>query len=780
MAQRRRIDLSNLLCYASCRLIPFFEVDYMKLHRVVLKNFRSHEDVEFIPAQEGITSINGPTGSGKSSIIDGVSWCLFGVRPQGVPNFGSLKRSAVLDDKDAETRVLVDFSVAGRTLRAERWFKGKGSRVYCELKENTGGSWEVIAGPAVKDAESAVRTVVQMTSQGFFTAVMVRQKSVDDIVTASAKERGEIIEKLTGLSAIKDAIGVANKERLSLRNQVKGFDFDPKELSGARGELDKVVSLHAKKKERLSAVRESLAKIREEREQLEEKRARHEKNSRLNAENARAESLLEGELTALKGGLDDLVREKDDFRALVPDLAKTGSLEDAEADYSRGQASLASLRSREGELSREIDALAKGVKTATDAVNALGGKDTVETRLKGITEALSGLRATVSESEAEVSKRKLMIDSYSRAIDVIQREHGVCPTCLQEVDDVERTVSFLRSEREKADAERSVSESRMTEARDKVSALEAELGDLSEALSGAAEMNDVLLPRMSEAKKEREAVSKRVKSGEAKIKVIEKRLSEARHAESSKKAYENAQKRLQDAIASIEKKEAELSKVRKASDKLPVLSDAKFEALSRKISHIGDDYESKRESESDLRAELSDLTAQGRSLKERVADLESREKKYQGMLRSAEMTESVKNVLEEFRSDRMDAALPTLEMYASDLLARFTDGKFVGLTLDDKFNAAVRLSSGEERPAGLLSGGELSASALALRLAVSMLLSEGKSDNLIVLDEVLVSQDADRAQLILSAVKDVFSGQVIFISHSDNVDSVSDESFSVA
>jgi DNA repair exonuclease SbcCD ATPase subunit len=162
-------------------------------------------------------------------------------------------------------------------------------------------------------------------------------------------------------------------------------------------------------------------------------------------------------------------------------------------------------------------------------------------------------------------------------------------------------------------------------------------------------------------------------------------------------------------------------------------------------------------------------------LDEKIAKAEEEIKKYKDLLKAVEVASASTNLIEEFREERIRTSIPVIEVYASDLLSRFTEGVFTSLKIDGKFNTTVVLANGTERAVGLLSGGELSAASMALRLAISMLLNSGSSTNLIILDEVLVSQDAARAELILTTVKDVCKGQVVLIAHNDSIDGIADK-----
>jgi len=50
----------------------------VKILSCVLENFASYERLEFDFSPQGLTLIEGPTGSGKSTLCDAIPWILFG------------------------------------------------------------------------------------------------------------------------------------------------------------------------------------------------------------------------------------------------------------------------------------------------------------------------------------------------------------------------------------------------------------------------------------------------------------------------------------------------------------------------------------------------------------------------------------------------------------------------------------------------------------------------------------------------------------------------------
>lgn len=129
-----------------------------------------------------------------------------------------------------------------------------------------------------------------------------------------------------------------------------------------------------------------------------------------------------------------------------------------------------------------------------------------------------------------------------------------------------------------------------------------------------------------------------------------------------------------------------------------------------------------------------------------------------------------------YREVLIENVIPEISYVASELLQKFTDGKFVGMELDSSYKAKVQLPDGSSRDTGLLSGGELSAVALALRLAIA-LISYGNNvgTSTMILDEVLVSQDENRVENIITTMKEKLQGQVILIGHNgDIISSIAD------
>lgn len=89
----------------------------MKIKKIILHNIRSyeHQEVEF---PEGSTLLSGDIGSGKTSILLGIEFALFGLQP-GQRGTGLLRNS------EDEGYVIIEFEVDGIDVKVERTLKRK-------------------------------------------------------------------------------------------------------------------------------------------------------------------------------------------------------------------------------------------------------------------------------------------------------------------------------------------------------------------------------------------------------------------------------------------------------------------------------------------------------------------------------------------------------------------------------------------------------------------------------------------------------------------------------
>ncbi|MFJ6678531.1 AAA family ATPase [Microbacterium sp. NPDC091382] len=198
----------------------------MKLHRLELTGFgpfRERQIVDFDAFDDdGLFLISGRTGAGKSSILDGVSFALYG----SVPRYEGGDRRLRSDHSflTDPTEVRLEFTVGGtrwRVTRApeyERPAKRGGGLTLeparAELEERVGDRW---VGRAAKQREVgiALDEVLGLSAQQFQQVILLAQNKFSRFLLAANAERQQLLRTLFGtkrFEVYKDALDERRKD----------------------------------------------------------------------------------------------------------------------------------------------------------------------------------------------------------------------------------------------------------------------------------------------------------------------------------------------------------------------------------------------------------------------------------------------------------------------------------------------------------------------------------------------------------------------------------------
>src|SRR3989338_11680420 len=218
------------------------------IKRVQLQNWRTHKDSEF-EFSRGTNVLVGPMGAGKSSVMSGICFALFGTFPEVVAR--DLKLEEVITSKPhpAEyARVKVEFDYGGEEYAVERTIHRKGTN---EGKLYRGG--KLIAGPKTTEATARLEEILEMNYDLFSRAVYSEQNQLDYFLRLSAAQRKEKFDELLEISKYENVRGNA----VALSNRLKKMAEDRKAfLEEQRKRLDERDLREAKetleKKERLA------------------------------------------------------------------------------------------------------------------------------------------------------------------------------------------------------------------------------------------------------------------------------------------------------------------------------------------------------------------------------------------------------------------------------------------------------------------------------------------------------------------------------------------------
>jgi DNA repair exonuclease SbcCD ATPase subunit len=189
----------------------------MKILSVSLQNFASYNELNFDFQNQGLTLIQGPTGSGKSTLCDAIPWVLFGTTAKGgavteVLSWpgASVTEGKIVLDLDSNTRM---------ELTRKRGAKAKDNDLYYNLYDPTVyRAGETIPNPRGKDIADTQRLINERlgcNAETYLAGAYYHEFSqTAQFFQTNAKNRRLLCEQLVDLSLAKnlqEKIAVAKK-----------------------------------------------------------------------------------------------------------------------------------------------------------------------------------------------------------------------------------------------------------------------------------------------------------------------------------------------------------------------------------------------------------------------------------------------------------------------------------------------------------------------------------------------------------------------------------------
>ncbi len=180
----------------------------MRLHRLAITGFGPFAGSEVIDldalASSGLFLIHGPTGAGKTSILDAICFALYAA----VPGARAGARAGLRSDHAAQgviPEVTLEFTASGRRLRVTRSpefsrpkKRGTGETTVparVVLEELVGSGW-VDRGTRNDEVALVLKDILGMGLEQFIKVVLLPQGDFAAFLRASPEERRSVLEKL--------------------------------------------------------------------------------------------------------------------------------------------------------------------------------------------------------------------------------------------------------------------------------------------------------------------------------------------------------------------------------------------------------------------------------------------------------------------------------------------------------------------------------------------------------------------------------------------------------
>jgi len=413
------------------------------IENVKLLNFLSHSDTS-ITLPQGISVFVGRNGAGKSSVIDGITYAMYGRHTRG--NNENLVR-----DEMPSGSATVQFTVGSRRFVVERKLNSKGQlegTVLQELVPAKAGGYDrkqLASGERRQFHESTadeVAKVVGLDYDSMRVAAIIQQGELAKIVDMQPKDTKDLINQLIGIDQLGAAHDAMPEVVSSFRDAVRGkYGYDDTDLSTLKTNVGEQESISTGSSSKLRTLTSELEGLRKEETALETQRNAMEP---LRVQAERLQQLVETLVDYAKRERSKVEESEEELDAVITKATSYLSLVGEKDEQLR--LDKASLAEQESENERLLTQLADEVAALDASKDRPEQLDRIIANGRaslGLVSREQGINLLVATAGSELSDLELQIaalnqekgkyEGWMELASRLEFKGGVCPMCGSKV-----------------------------------------------------------------------------------------------------------------------------------------------------------------------------------------------------------------------------------------------------------------------------------------------------------------------------------------------------------
>jgi exonuclease SbcC len=735
---------------------------------ITLTNWKTHENT-VLDFQNGTNIIVGLMGAGKSSMMDAISFALFGTFPALEHRRYKVEDIIMNRPKKKDSAsVKLEFTIGSDIYAVSRSIS-RNKKSEAKLEKN--GQYLQTQSERVNEE---IEAILKINYEVFSRAIYAEQNRLDYFLELRKGERKKQIDEMLGL----DRFALAEENATSLVNSLKSrIQENEKFVQNAdvgvmKSKLEALSKELEAEKEKLKSTEASaksmykqLLEIKADYQKLKE-----ENEKRISISKSIAE--VESKISTLKLQLDKISMPGKSLAELHESEKRLSEeLEALDKDIEANQEKVKIYISKRSASEAQLERCIADMEKAQDIKKKIGSTD-----LNSLKSEIDSRQNELKLSVAAVADSKSRLAETKKWFDELNKHEGKCPVCEQPLKEeprkhlLEERSNLIKSITE----EIKLKEEQASNAEKELKSLTTKFNELNAALASMPSYEG-LDKKASELKNEIDKLNSEAMALEAKLKEIKPRrdeiyksLDQNKHDIESINRAESLRSEIEASETLLKEKKEQLSAL-KVTDKDIEDIRERYNAKNAEYAKSTAEINAKKESSSRLESQIEETVKS-------IAQISAIEDKISIMRRHSTEVSRFKNALIDTESQLREKLVYSINELLEGLwLGLYPYGDYSAIALraypdDYALEASVQIE-GEDTwvPVdGVSSGGERSIACLALRIAMSMVIVPNL--RWLILDEPTHNLDAQGINKMI----EVFSGslpniveQIFVITHDD-------------